>query len=81
MKVPDMDKALELGHSLERVGAKLIMGHLPDPAEAVKVLADAIVAFTDDIEELKPYLSEASRARQDALVELAARAQLGARPK
>lgn len=81
MKLPHLDEAIALGLELERIGAQLGRGEVPDAIDAVKVLSAAIVAFTDDVEELRPYLSEASRAREDFLVDIAARAQLGPRPR
>lgn len=81
MKLPDASEAVDLGAELARLGGRIATGQLPDPLDAVRVLSAAILAFADDIEELRPHLMEASRARQDYFVELAARAQLGPRPK
>ncbi len=81
MKLPALDEAIEIGVELECLGAMIAKGSVPDAVDVVKVLAAAITAFTDDVDELRPHLIEASQARQDYFVDLAARAQLGPRPK
>jgi hypothetical protein len=81
VKLPHLEEAIEIGVELERVGSQIARGQVPDAIDVVKVLSAALVAFTDDVEELRPYLSAASRARQDFLLDVAARAQLGPRPR
>lgn len=80
MKTPTLEEAVEIGVALERLGAKMARGEMPDPTEVVTLLSSTVLAFVD-VDELKPHLSEAARAREDYFVDLAARAQLGPRPK
>jgi hypothetical protein len=81
MKKPTLEEALDLGVALQALGTQLAAGKVPEPSEVIAVLAAGIVAFADDTEELKLHLDAAARARQDFLVDLATRAQLGPRPK
>lgn len=80
MKTPSLEEAVDIGVELQRIGATIARGEIPEPAEVVAVLASALLAFADDVEELGPHLSEAARIREDYFIELAARAQLGPRP-
>lgn len=81
MKLPTISEAIEIGVDLEILGQKLVRGEIPDSRDVLRLLAASVVAFTDDVEELKPYLTDASRARQNFLLDIAAKAQLGERPK
>lgn len=81
MKIPDVGEAVDLGFAIEQLGAKIVRGESPTPEEALTVLAAAVVAFTDDPEELAPFLTEAARVREDLLVDIAAKERLGPRPK
>lgn len=54
----------------------VLAGQKPDPADAAKTVVKAALAFAP-VEELKGYLDDEARARQDALFELEKRRKFG----